>query len=323
MTTPAGPSGVPGAGGGWEGHVRPAVPGPIAVLGTGLVGGSLLRALLAYTDARLQAWDPDPQVRDELRVSLRSGAGRLEVPDGLPDSLAGASLVVLAAPVPALVSLGGQVARLARSRPGWFAPAAVVTDVGSVKGPLLAGLPREFAASGLTFIGGHPMAGSEQGGFAGARADLFQGCTWLVCPPEAERAPSILAAVQVVTTLARDVGAARVVTLAAPEHDRLVAAISHLPQVAAYALSAASTGLAGDNIALAGPGFRDTTRLAASDPSLWAGIALANRAEVLVALHRLRAELDRVVEALTTGDGQRVAEAFRRGRRVETDPTGR
>lgn len=323
MTTPAAPSGAPGVGQGSQSQAHPAVAGPVAVLGTGLVGGSLLRALLAYTGARLQAWDPDPQVRDELRVSLPAGAGRLVVADGLPESLAGASLIVLAAPVPALVTLGGQVAQLARSRPGWFARAAVVTDVGSVKAPLLAGLSREFAASGLTFIGGHPMAGSEQGGFAGARADLFQGCTWLVCPPEAERAPSILAAVQVVTTLARGVGAARVVTLTAPEHDRLVAAISHLPQVAAYALTATSTGLVGEDIALAGPGFRDTTRLAVSDPALWAGIALANRAELLVALHRLREELDRVIEALMSGDGGRVAEVFRHGRRVAAESTGR
>ena len=182
--------------------------------------------------------------------------------------------MVLAAPPEANLRLIRRVAR----------PGLVVTDVGSVKGPIL----REARRRGLTaFVGGHPMAGGERAGFGASSADLFRGRRWVLTPGGAP--PAAVARVRAIVRAA----GARPVTLDAAEHDRAAAFLSHVPQIAAWALLAAARGdaVARRHLAVAGPGFRDMTRLAKSPPRLWREILRQNRREVARALAALRAAL--------------------------------
>jgi prephenate dehydrogenase len=186
-------------------------------------------------------------------------------------------IVILAAPPVANLRV---LRALARSR-----PAAVITDVGSVKGPICA----EATRLGMdSFVGGHPMAGSAESGFAASDPTLFEGRPWILTPP-AGRRPSPR-----IRTLIRDLGARAAITTPA-EHDRVVAFLSHVPQVVAWALADAAAGdaVASRYLRLAGPVFRDLTRIARSSPRLWGQILAANRPEVLRALTALRRALAR------------------------------
>ena len=155
-------------------------------------------------------------------------------------------------------------------------PDLVITDVGSVKGPIV----RDAARLRLTsFVGGHAMAGTERRGFAASSADLFRGAVWWLVPASEPRAT------RTVRSLVRAVGA-RPSTIDAAGHDRVVAFLSHAPQVASWALLEASRAdpVARRHLARAGPGFRDMTRLARSPKGLWAEILRENGAEVARAL---------------------------------------
>jgi prephenate dehydrogenase len=179
----------------------------------------------------------------------------------------------------------------------------VVTDVGSTKGGIVAAAERQAAARPLVhFVGSHPMAGSERSGYAVARADLFAGATVVVTPTET----SAPAAVKGVTELWAALGA-RVVTLDPATHDRAVAAISHLPHVVAWALVDAVVRFEPDALALAARGFRDTTRIAASDPEVWREILLDNRAAVTAGVAAFRRALDELERLMASGDGAALA----------------
>jgi prephenate dehydrogenase len=234
------------------------------VAGLGLVGGSLARAL-RRAGYEVRGFDR-PSVLRRARAArvLSAGFTRLE------PALRGADLLVLAAPPRANLRL---LRRLARTAP----PELVITDVTSVKREVVAAARR----LGLRrFVGGHPIAGNEGRGFAASSAELFRGRAWALTPEGA--APRALRAVR---EMVRAAGA-RPVTVSAAEHDRALAFLSHLPQVAAWALHAAA---ARDPVAhlwrgLAGPGFRDMTRLARSPRGLWREILAANRDEAARAL---------------------------------------
>lgn len=286
--------------------------GTVAVIGVGLMGGSLGMALSRRGLAsRVLGCDRDPS---SLQAAVRLGA----VDEGSPleAAVSEADLVVMAVPVPALPRLFGLIGPHLKQ-------GAVVTDLGSVKRPVLE------AAQALPhpeqFVGGHPLAGRERAGVAAADGDLFLGRAWAVVPGPSSRPE----AVEMVAHLARAVGADPVL-LGPDEHDCLAAEISHLPQLAAYALAAAvargaaaspgadgSPGTAaagrGMNMArrLAGPGLRDTTRLAASPAGLWRDLALANRDHLVEGLKRLQSELDEVSRALEAGDGEALEGLFR------------
>ena len=241
------------------------------MVGLGLVGGSLARAL---TRAGYQVLGIDrATVRRRARAAgaVARTASRLVV-------AAQADLVVLAAPPAANLRLLRRLARVAR-------PELVITDVGSAKAVIC----REAASLGLRrFVGGHPMAGTEKRGFAASSAGLFQGATWWLVPSRSGRAN------RSVRALVRDAGA-RPVTTDAASHDRVMAFLSHAPQVVAWALfeSARADVVAGRHIRRAGPGFRDMTRLARSPRALWQDILAANRVEVRRALSALRRALER------------------------------
>ena len=270
----------------------------LAILGPGLLGGSVARAARARGAAgRIVIWARRPETRDALRGQPWVDSVAASPAEAVRD----ATLVVIAAPVDRIVPLAREIAPALR-------PGAVVTDVGSVKGPICAPAADAIAPH-AHFVGSHPMAGSEKTGWEHGSAELFAGRPCFVTPlPDA--APTPVAVVSDFWTLL----GADVVTAAPAEHDRIVAHISHLPQVAASALCSFLAGTDPRWRDHAGGGLRDTTRIAASDPALWREILASNRAEVLAALRAYRAELDGFVKALESGDDATVAGRMERGR---------
>jgi prephenate dehydrogenase len=240
----------------------------VAIVGLGLIGGSLARAL---TGAGYRVLGVDrPGVRRRARAQ-----GAVAQTMATPERAATrADVVVLAAPPRTNLAL---LRRLA----GMASPPPVITDVSSVKGPICALARRLGLAS---FVGGHPVAGTEGRGFAAASADLFRGRPWALTP-----LPQGKGALSRVRALVRAVGG-RPVTVSARDHDRALAFLSHLPQVVAFALFDAvrHDPVAARHLHLAGPGFRDMTRLARSPRPLWREILGQNRAEVARALRALR-----------------------------------
>lgn len=257
----------------------------VGIVGLGLIGGSLARDL---TDAgwRVTAADQDDET---LRAAIDSGAVDAE----LDLEAQGLDLLVIAVPVRAALDV---VRRLGGGPDGPSPP--VVTDVGSTKRSVV----DAAVAAGLgdRFIGGHPMAGDHRSGWSAARSGLFRGAPVWLCPapgasPSAmRRVESLWAAVGAFTG-----------TIDAAEHDRRLALTSHLPQAAASALAAtlASAGLTPDDL---GPGGRDVTRLAGSDPDMWTDILLDNADEVGPALDALADALRSLGHEITSGDDSAV-----------------
>lgn len=260
--------------------------GPVAIIGVGLVGGSLGLALRANGVPEVRGFDPAPGALD---AALGRGAITHACTD-VASASSGADLVVVCAPVGEIPALVGQVLASAGDD-------VAITDVGSAKSAVLAGLsPAERAR----FCGGHPVAGDERSGVANARGDLFEGATWFLTPTSETR-PDLLARVH---GMVASVGAVPV-AVDADVHDRLMALVSHLPHVMASGLmrQAAVTAPQGrEALGSAGPSFRDLTRVAGSSPSLWADILLSNRDAVIDATRSHRAELADVEDALGRGD---------------------
>jgi prephenate dehydrogenase len=244
----------------------------VAVVGLGLIGGSLARALTraGYTVVGVDR----PRV---LRQARRARAVARTAAT-VERALAEARVVVLAATPAANLRLLRRVARAA--------PGALVTDVGSVKRPIV----RAAASLRLRrFVGGHPLAGNEGSGFAASEADLFRGRAWVLTPAAAAAGD-----VALVRRLVKAVGA-RPRTMTPAQHDRAVAFLSHVPQLMAWALRDAARGdrVTARRQGMAGPGFRDMTRLARSPRGLWREILGQNRREVARALAAVRRQLGR------------------------------
>ncbi len=285
----------------------------LALLGLGLIGGSVVRALR-------QPRPPQPSdpwtARLEVVAWSPSGTGpRLALAEGLLDrapasvegALEGADVVLLAGPPTSVLDWVGALAGpLARH----LSPGTVVTDVASTK----AAIVERADALGLRFVGGHPMAGREASGFEASSAELFVGRPWVVVPSRAADE----AAVALVEGLARSVGAVPV-RMTGPEHDRAVAAISHLPLLASVVLVESVLGRPGEPPPagleaarrLAASGWRDVTRLARGEPAMAAGIMTTNRVIVAEHLRRLRSVVDEWVALLDDGaDEAALAERF-------------
>jgi prephenate dehydrogenase len=259
----------------------------LAVVGVGLLGGSV--ALAARAGGVAREIDGVGRSRERLEGPLRAGlVDRVSV--DVAEGVAGADCVVLAATVLANERLLETV---------WDAvpAAALVTDVGSTKRGIVAAAERLAAKRPLAFLGSHPMAGSEKSGWEIARADLFRGATVIVTPTDATEPR----AAKGVTALWEALGA-RVSALDPETHDRVVAAISHLPHVAAWALVDAVGRFEPGALAFAARGFKDTTRIAASDPDVWREILLSNRDAIRASLTALRAALDDLERLLAAGD---------------------
>ena len=250
--------------------------GPVAVIGTGLLGTSVaLACRAAGLDVVL-----DDVSAEHVRTATGLGAGRPVRADDRP------RLVVVATPPR---YLGEAVAAALRSHPEAF-----VTDVGSVKA---APLRAVVDVDGVDrYVGSHPMAGSERSGPLAASAALFDGRPWAVTPHAAARPD----AVEAVTELARVCGAVPVV-LDPEDHDLAVARTSHLPHLAAVLVAGRLAGAPPAHLALSGQGVRDVTRVAASDPAMWQQILGANAAAVLGLLDEVQTDL----AAADRGGGRR------------------
>lgn len=251
----------------------------VVIAGLGLIGGSLAMTIRRRLPAvRIAAWDDEAVIGEGLRRAVIDEVCRAE------DLRPGDLLVLAAPPIGSLFvldSLSGIPDNVA------------ITDVVSTKGVIV-----EAAASKkLPFAGGHPMAGSEHSGLAHATGTLFDGKRWFLVDAGAGDAVNDL-----VEWFVRALGAVPE-WIEAEEHDRLMAAISHLPQIAATALMSVSGPLAGaSNLDLAGTGLKDTTRLAASDPELWSQIAASNAPALSRAIRLLREELARVERSLDAAE---------------------
>lgn len=259
---------------------------PVAIVGVGLMGGSLGLALRALGDTRVIGVDPDPEA---LRVALAVGAIS-ETADSVEAAAAEAGVVVLAAPVP-------RIPDLARRALDSSSQETLVTDLGSTKSGLMAALSPTDRAR---FIGGHPVCGGERTGVAFARQELFRGVTWFLTPGAEARSDLFQRLHGLVTSIG-----ARPVAIDAEVHDRLMALVSHLPHVLAGALvnQAADTAPGGrEALRSAGPSFVDLTRVAGSNPPLWADILLANAVAVLEEMRAYSARLADVEAALERGD---------------------
>jgi prephenate dehydrogenase len=270
----------------------PAVFDKIGVVGLGLIGGSIaLAARQLWPKALVIGVDN----KDVLETAMRMHAIDVAADDLIV--LAEADVVILAAPVKANIGLLGELDDNVRQP-------AVVTDTGSTKREIVAAagaLPARF-----TFVGGHPLAGAAQGGLEHARPDLFSGRPWLLTADGATDAGS--AALAKLTEFIQALGAVpRVIGVQA--HDRMLAFLSHLPQLTASALMQVVGDAVGqDGLALAGRGLADTTRLASSPPDIWRDIAATNADEIGPALDTLIALLQDLRRDLQEGD--RLAEVF-------------
>ncbi len=272
------------------------------MIGVGLVGGSI--ALAAKARGLCRHIVGCARTERTLNLALERRAIDSATHDAR-EAAAGADLVVLATPIEAVVGIGKHIAPAVDGQ-------ALVTDVASVKQAVVSELE---PALGERFVGGHPMAGGERLGVDHARADLLQDAAYFITPT----AQSDPERVQRLEQFVRGLGA-RPLFRSPEEHDRLVAAVSHLPHVAAAALvralSPAAQRPVEELLRCAGAGFRDTTRIAASDPELWVSICLNNREALLAALCAFGEELERFRRALEKADGQALRELFAEAREI-------
>ena len=257
----------------------------VAILGVGLIGGSIARAALA-AGMSVRGWTPSG------RGPRDATADGVEAAASLAAAVRDIDLVVIAAPPLASIEL---LARLAATGDAPVAPTSVVTDVVSTKRQIV-DRAREV---GVRFVGGHPLAGRETSGYAAADPDLFRDRPWVVVPPEPpdpeanERLAALIAACR-----------ARLVTLTAEEHDRAVAAISHLPLLVSTALVEMASKAPDWEVArsLAAGGWTGMTRLARGDVEMGTGILATNRAEVADRLAALASILDGWSKDLAAAD---------------------
>jgi prephenate dehydrogenase len=261
----------------------------VAVLGVGLIGGSIGLACRRRLDAEVVGFDPDPATTERgVEVeALDRGAGTIE------DACEGAELVFCAAPVAALPDLAKRALAASGSE-------AVVSDVGSTKREIVAKLGAD-----ARFIGGHPLAGAETSGVENAREELFVGARWYLTPTgqtggllydRLQRALSELGA--------------RPQAIDAAEHDRVMATVSHLPHVVANVLvrqAASQLQEGSERLPEAGPSLRDTTRVAGANPRIWGDIFASNGESVADAVDATVERLQEAAALLRAGDREAVA----------------
>jgi len=272
----------------------------MALIGVGLMGGSLGLAVKRRRLAgEIVGYAPDPVA---LKRAVRRGA--IDRPaKSAAEAVLEADLVVLATPV-------GAFEPLVKACAGSFKSGAMLTDVGSVKGALI-GRIEALLPSSVIYLSAHPLAGLEQSGIDAASATLFDGCRCLITPGSVGTGarPDAL---KRLTRFWEGVGA-RVSTLDPFAHDRYLALVSHLPHLVAYALVTCAMDASREAPGLLGfsaGGFRDFTRIAASSPEMWRDICLENRVEILNALARYQAALDRYRRLIDAADGASLEQAF-------------
>jgi cyclohexadieny/prephenate dehydrogenase len=276
----------------------------VALIGIGLIGSSLARALRRDS--------PGTSIvacarRSETLATVR----RLELADETTDdpaaAAAGADLVVIATPLSAYAEIGRRIAPALR-------PGAILTDVGSVKQAVIRDL-QPHLPPGVHFVPAHPVAGTEHSGPEAGFAELFRG-RWCILIELPETAP------EAVTAVGRmwETFGMRVVTMSADHHDKVLAVTSHLPHLIAYTIVGTATdledSLKSEVIEFSASGFRDFTRIAASDPVMWRDIFLNNREAVLEILQRFNEDLTALQRAIRWGEGDKLQDLFTRTRAI-------
>jgi prephenate dehydrogenase len=280
-------------------EAHPATVHRLAVVGTGLIGTSVALAA-ARVGCEVVGWDEDPAI-------ARSAADRggFKATASLDEAVVDAGLVVVATPIPATPAIVAHVLSVA--------PGATVTDVGSIKVPILREVTAMAPPAHLArYVPGHPMGGSERSGPQHASASLVDDIVWVLAPgpgTDPSRVEGLEGFVELI--------GARPVRIDPERHDRLVAFVSHLPQVASSGLMALAATEERDEpeiLLLAAGGFRDLTRLAASNPALWSDILLANREQVGEAIDLYVAALERIRDAVTAGAADEVERTFQQAK---------
>jgi len=273
----------------------------LAVIGVGLIGGSFAAALKQA--GKVSHVTGAGRSRENLELAQRRGLIDAIAPDA-GAAARDADLVLVAAPVAQFPDI---FAALARTLP----PGAVLTDGGSTKCDVIAAARRSLGAKLAQFVPGHPIAGAEHSGAQAASATLFRDRR-VILTPLAENAPATIERV----ADAWSACGARVNRLGAEEHDAVLAAVSHLPHVLAYALvhDVAHRQNAEQLFSFAAGGFRDFTRIASSHPEMWRDICVANRERLLAELKRYQAKIGELERLVAAGDGAALERLFAEAR---------
>ncbi|MDD4169686.1 MAG: prephenate dehydrogenase [Desulfotomaculaceae bacterium] len=276
----------------------------VAIIGVGLIGGSLGMALRARGLAGEVIGSGSRA--ENLRLGVELGAIN-RFTDSIKAGVAGAELVIIATPVSATITI-------LRDIIPYLSPGAVVTDVGSTKGVIVRAAEK-LMPPGITFVGGHPMAGTERAGVREADRYLFENAFYIITP-HANTPPE---AIDVVKKLVVGVGA-KIIEMEPERHDLAVAAVSHLPYFMAVSLVNTVAHMPGSNeiLPLAASGFRDTSRIAASSPGMWRDIFQSNREQLLAMIRRFRSEISLFESFIAEEDGEAVEEKMESAREVRS-----
>ncbi len=273
----------------------------IVIIGLGLIGGSLARALVAAgCECEIVGVGRDASV---LQQAIEDGSITGFTTD-VQTACADADLIVVAVPVLSVAAMLREIAPV-------LAPHTVITDVASVKHSVVAAAREVFGAVPANFVPGHPIAGSEQSGYKAAKPELFQGRKVILTPLE-NTAP---AAVDLVEALWQLTGA-EVLRMSVTHHDEVLAATSHLPHLLAFALvdTLSQQGESEEIFRYAAGGFRDFTRIASSDPVMWRDIFVTNGVATVKILDKYMADLQTLRTALLKGDAELLHTTFKRAR---------
>jgi cyclohexadieny/prephenate dehydrogenase len=275
-----------------------------ALIGVGLIGSSLARVLRRDSpQTRIVACAR----RSETLATVRRLGLADETTRDPAEAVRGADLVVIATPISAYAGIGRRIGPA-------LEPGAILTDVGSVKEAVIRDLgPR--IPPGVAFVPGHPVAGTEHSGPEAGFAELFRD-RWCILIPLPETPSEALARVATMWECA----GMRIATMSAAHHDRVLAVTSHLPHLIAYTIVGTATdledSLKSEVIKFSAGGFRDFTRIAASDPVMWRDIFLNNREAVLEMLQRFSEDLTALQRAIRWGEGDKLEELFTRTRAI-------
>ena len=281
----------------------------IAIIGVGLIGGSIARAAKERDAAKtVSLWDADAAA---LRRAGEIGFG--EVAGGIADAVTSADAVFLCVPV-------GAMKLAAKACAGAMKPGAILSDVGSVKGSVARDL-RAAVMPGVHIIPGHPIAGTEKSGPDAGFASLFEG-RWCILTPDAEGDAAYQAATDRLVEFWEKLGS-NVERMDAQRHDLVLAITSHVPHLIAYNIVATAHDLEsvteGEVVKFSAAGFRDFTRIAASDPTMWRDVFLNNREAVLEVLGRFDDDLTALRKAIRNGDGQKLFDVFTHARGIRRE----
>ena len=276
----------------------------VALIGIGLIGSSLARAIARRGLAGEVAIATRRQATLDKARALQLGTSYSLDP---AEAVAGADLVVIGTPLGAYAEIAERIGPL-------LEPGAIVSDVGSVKQAVIRDVAPHLA-EGVHLVPGHPVAGTEQSGPEAGFAELFEN-RWCILTPPPGCNP---AAVEKVASLWRSLGSS-VQIMEASHHDKVLAITSHLPHIIAYTIVGTAADLEASDraevIKFSASGFRDFTRIAASDPIMWRDIFLNNREQVLEMLQRFSEDLTAIQRAIRWGEGEELETRFRRTREI-------